>query len=136
MGTRQILLLAENLPGAFPQCGWMDRPAVLAKVRNGKTLDRGFIRLLGSSAAPAGLGFSALVPGVFFHSYWLGLGPAQSISLWCAIICTVMLVVGLIEYRTRAMWLAVPLAVALIWPVGFAFSYARCAAQNHGICPF
>jgi len=42
---------------------------------------------------------------------------AMFVASWSAIACVALLLIGVALFRVRGLWLAIPTAIALIWPI-------------------
>ena len=49
----------------------------------------------------------------------------MAVAIWPAIACLVLLVIGLFQARVRGLWLIIPLAVSLFWPLYVGISIGR-----------
>ena len=81
----------------------------------------------------SGLAFLAIVapPIAIFVFHDLGLFIVSLIgALVCGLVCLAFLLIGLFYFRAKALWFAVPLAVALVWPINAVVSYHLCEAQG------
>jgi hypothetical protein len=41
---------------------------------------------------------------------------ALGVNVWCSVACIVLLIIGLVRFRLRGLWLAIPVVVALALP--------------------
>jgi hypothetical protein len=59
------------------------------------------------------------------------------ISFWLAVWCLGFLIVGVIRFRSRGLWLALPLAVACAWTAGefWMWSGIMDVCAKTGRCP-
>jgi hypothetical protein len=59
------------------------------------------------------------------------------ISFWLAMTCVLLFVIGMVRFRRRGLWLALPLAVAMIWMIYFFWMLAQMmeGCAKTGRCP-